>query len=34
MPQQGAYRIDGSNMENNGEKPDIACMALARGLAR
>jgi tricorn protease len=24
MPQQGAYRIDGSNMENNGEKPDIA----------
>lgn len=24
MPQQGAFRIDGSNMENNGEKPDIA----------
>jgi tricorn protease len=24
MPQQGAFRYDGSNMENNGEKPDVA----------
>jgi C-terminal processing protease CtpA/Prc len=24
MPQQGAFRKDGSNMENDGEKPDVA----------
>lgn len=24
MPQQGAYRLDGRNLENDGEKPDVA----------